>query len=210
MGKFLKTLFVLAVGGGGFAGGYYVAKHIYSKAAEKEIEDVKKAFQEHYGPIEPEEKKPEEDDTRLHKIEPKSSIADISTAEKDYRDYGKLYRTASIERKLEAEKAAADVAKHNPPYVIDEATYETSDFKAATLFWYEDGVMTDGDGRMINDNEIDNMIGQDAVNHLKTGVDGDSIYVRNESLQTDFEVILEGKPYSKVDSNARVIPEDYE
>lgn len=206
-----KVLLVSVLIAGAGVGGYFLARKKYITIADREVEAVKKSLTEYYetdivsgGEICHAEKKaePTEAPTAKSSIDAKNSFV----TEDKYNDYSKQYRTASVEQKINAKEEATKKKKHNEPYIISMSEYENSDFAAKTLYFYaKDSILTDSDGRQIDNPE--DLVGLAA---LSAADNTDSVYVRNEKLAVDFEVIIETGSFYNVGSNERVIPEEYE
>ena len=95
--------------------------------------------------------------------------------------------------KNEEEKEPDD----NRPYVITPDEFGSVDeYETISLTYYSDGVLTDDrDDEPIED--VDDMIGEDSLTHFGEYED-DAVYVRNERLKTDFEILLDHRSYSDV------------
>lgn len=84
------------------------------------------------------------------------------------------------------------------PYVISIEDYSENraDFDKTTIYYYaEDDTLTDEDEEVITD--ISGIVGDDALNSF--GVDSQSdnvVYVRNENLSIDYEIISLPESYS--------------
>lgn len=208
-----KFLIVSGLMAGAGVGGYFLARKKYIGIADREVEAVKKSLSEYYENtpkdfLVDDSKKEEKKEEPLTAPTAKSSIDNKTSflTEDKYVDYSKQYRTASVEQKLNAKEEATKKQKHNEPYIISMSEYENSDFAAKTLYFYaKDSILTDSDGRQIENPE--DLVGLAAL----TAADNtDSVYVRNEKLAVDFEVIIETGSFYNVGSNERVIPEEYE
>lgn len=217
----MKTIFKIMLAtpfvAGAYFAGYFVAKKKYENLADKEVANVKEKLNKYYSEqgasvsstkVDPTTK------TKCVKEEKKeithgNSIEKNQTSEDKYFNYAKQYMSESVEKKIEAEKEATkkEVNK-NKPYIISFHDYEASEFIAKTLYFYTtEGILTDTDGRHLDSPE--ELIGEAAIQELNKQTD-DTIYVRNERFEADFEiVIIYGSIYSK-SSKERVIPEEYE
>lgn len=88
------------------------------------------------------------------------------------------------------------------PYVISPEEFgEYDDYPRITLYYYSDQILTDDNHDIIHD--VDRLIGWDSLTHFGEYED-DSVYVRNDHLKRDFEVLrclerydeyLERNPY---------------
>lgn len=82
------------------------------------------------------------------------------------------------------------------PYVISPDDFdEMDDYETETLMYYEDDVLTDDSGNIIND--VEKLIGKDSLSHFGEYED-DSVFVRNDKLKTDYEILADGRNYYDV------------
>ena len=82
------------------------------------------------------------------------------------------------------------------PYVIlPEVFGEFDDYKVISLTYYADHVLVDDDDDIIDD--IERYIGLDSLNHFGDYAD-DAVYVRNDKLKCDYEILLDHREYSDV------------
>ena len=189
--------------------GYFIAKKKYQKLADAEIEDVKKKLTEYYKGTNSTEvaAKCEKEKEVITQV---SSIEKNQPTEEQYFNYAKQYMSPDVEKKVEARDEASKKEKKgtSEPYIISVEEYENSNYIAKTLFYYiEDKVLRDSDGRCLD--LPDELIGSQAMEELKKKT-SDVIYVRNERLEADFEIILVDKSMYNESSKNRVIPEEYE
>ena len=77
-----------------------------------------------------------------------------------------------------------------PGLVGDEDSYDTE-----TLTYYSDGVLTDDQDNPIED--IQGMIGNDSLMHFGE-YEPDAVYVRNDRLKIDFEILLDNDRYDRL------------
>lgn len=119
--------------------------------------------------------------------------------------------SASYARKQEktADEEWDDAEKLNPiepemvPYVISPEAFanEHDDYAKLTLLYYEDNEVLEyeeydqetGDDRFA---DIGSVIGYDAINHFGE-YETDAVFVRNEALGNDYEVILMHGPFDE-------------
>lgn len=96
----------------------------------------------------------------------------------------------------EDDQVEADAPEHDKPFVISPddfgmmAGYETS-----SLLYFKDKVLTDYDCRPVDD--ADEMIGLESLTHFGE-YEADSVFVRNDSLKCDFEILLDERKYSDI------------
>lgn len=211
MNRAVKVILLVPFLACSWAIGYFMAKKKYELLADKEVEDVKNKLLEHYNG---QQKKDElvVDDAKCETkkvITQTSSIGKNEKTESQYFNYAKQYMTENVEKKVEArEEAEKKDNNKSEPYIISMSEYENSDLVAKTLYYYtKEQALTDWDGRPIDfPNEV---IGDAALREIEKQ-NSDTIYVRNDKLKADFEIIIVyGSMFAKP-SNERVVPEEYE
>lgn len=93
----------------------------------------------------------------------------------------------------EIKKEVPDVEK---PYVIAPTEFdELDDYESESLVYYADGVLTDDQSNLIDD--VDAIIGRDSLTHFGEYED-DSVFVRNDRIKTDYEILLDPRKYTDV------------
>ena len=115
----------------------------------------------------------------------------------NYIDYSAPYRTSSknvkTEKKfVEGEKGATS---NDEPYIISPDDFMASSYESSTLLYYADGVLADSDNNVIS--SYIGLIGPKALNSFGQYQE-DTVFVRNDKLKTDFEIILDTREFSKI------------
>lgn len=101
-----------------------------------------------------------------------------------YTDYSKT---------VEEKKGAAFVEK---PYVISPEEFgEFEEYEKISLTYYADEVLTDENDEEVDD--VDEIVGKESLNHFGEYED-DSVFVRNDRLKCDYEILLDQRNYSDV------------
>lgn len=78
---------------------------------------------------------------------------------------------------------------HDKPYVIAPEIFgDNPDYETISLTYYADGVLTDEDNCIIDPGEIEDMIGEESLDHFGEYED-DSVFVRNEERMIDYEIL---------------------
>ena len=93
---------------------------------------------------------------------------------------------------------AAPKSPEDGPYIItpDEfGEYEDDGYENVSLTYYADKVLADDRGDIVEDADI--LIGLDALNHFGQYED-DSVFVRNDDMKTDYEILLDMRKYTDV------------
>lgn len=135
--------------------------------------------------------------------------------EKQYTDYTSMYKKneeeldPAEEESPEEEEDEEEISEHESevmqrivtdmPYIItsDEFTNENLHYDKVTITYYsEDDVLADENEEIISD--TDYLIGDDSLTSFGEGCDDpDIVYVRNERISTDYEIIRVYKSYSR-------------
>lgn len=185
-----KTL--LAIGGlivGGVSG-FFIGKFVYAKKykqiSDKEISEVREAYKSYFSKkksVKPAPQKPFETRSTLQETQPKETVVDYS---EKYREEADQYRTASPVLDRKEQPANSKIT------VLTPEEFRESSKNAKTLIYYKDGVLADTFGNVIKD--INGEVGPEA---LKTfGLyDDESVYVRNDNNDFDYEIIRSPKTY---------------
>lgn len=94
---------------------------------------------------------------------------------------------------VKEEKEDVDVER---PYVITPDEFdEFDDYEAISLVYFADGVLTSDNYDVVDD--VDDIVGADSLNHFGEYED-DSVFVRNDRLKSDFEILIDQRKYSDV------------
>ena len=188
-----KLSSVIIFCGGVFIGGFLTwdfFKTKYERIADEEIASVKETF-EHREPRPDKNYKVEEalkgNDAYIN-VSPGVAERMIQIIDSNgYRNYS----NAQIE--IEKKGGAADMElKH--PYVITPEQYEDNvDYTKVSLTWYSDKILEDDWGNVL---DPDDVIGSDALTTFGQ-YEKDSVFVRDDDEQIDYEVLLDTRSYKE-------------
>lgn len=82
------------------------------------------------------------------------------------------------------------------PYVISPDEFgEVDGYENISLTYYSDGVLADDNYEVIEN--VDEIVGSESLNHFGE-YEEDSVFVRNDTLKCDYEILLDQRPYSEV------------
>lgn len=85
----------------------------------------------------------------------------------------------------------------NTPYIISPAELGECDYGVISLDYYTDGVIVDNCGNIIEN--VDELLGDDFAAHFGDyEEDPDTVYVRNDGLEIDYEILKNNVPYSEI------------
>ena len=179
--------------GGVFIGGFLTwdfFKTKYEKIADEEIASVKETFEHR-------EHRPDKNYNVEEVLKGNDEYINVSpgVAERiikiiDSNGY-RNYSNAKIE--IEKKGGTADM-ELKQPYVITPEQYEDNvDYTKVSLTWYNDEVLEDDWGNVL---DPDDVIGSEA---LKTfgQYEKDSVFVRDDDEQIDYEVLLDTSSYKE-------------
>lgn len=163
-----------------------VADVRYKQILHEEIDSVKNAYSERYASdesVEPDINEAESDPE--HNLDMKQYAAVLSGSQ--YTNYT-----------IADDKATGEVKDMEKPYVISPEEFgELYDYATVSLTYYADNVLADDQDIPIED--VDGVVGLDSLTHFGEYED-DSVFVRNDKVMTDYEILLDPRKYSDVTS----------
>ena len=199
----MKSYIVVAIGGAigmviGGTCGFIFAKKREQKRADSEIASVKKAFKTKY------QKKPAGDISENKvknadpNIKPTSSKIKIDYASRSERkDYTKYVSTNTKQEEPTDMKDDKTTVK---PRIIKPKEYdEINDYAKEQLICYADGYLCDDDYCVIEASD-GTIVPANFRNHFGEYED-DAVYVRNDRLKTDYEILLSQRTYAELIEN---------
>lgn len=158
----------------------------YRKLVQEEVDSVKEELSKYYGV--PTVKKEEETEAE----------SDMSLEEYADMVLENSYAPAHVDYSKVLEKDTEVSDEMEKPYVItSEAFGELYDYETITLNHYADGVLTDDQDEIIDNPE--DIVGDDYIECFGTNEDEpDTVYVRNDKLRCDYEILLNCETYSGI------------
>lgn len=143
----------------------------YARRAEQEIKEVKEYYEGKYA-----------DD--YDEVNPEETEAE----KEEYKNLVKNY--------VGEKGGSENMEIGTPPYVITPEEFDTiDDYETESLTYYTDGVLTDDFDNIIED--VKNTVGEDFAAHFGEYED-DSVFIRNERLKIDYEILMDYRPSSDV------------
>lgn len=193
-----KASTIIAFGLGvaiGSIGAWYALKKKFEARSDEEIASAKEALTAKYAP------KKEEPvntvDTRAEKAaamaKEKPSVSEYAKmlSEEGYTNYSNS--DVPMEEKNEERKVKRE---YRDPYVIPPEQFgEIEEYDRISLTYYADHILADDDDEMIEN--VEDVVGFGSLNHFGEYED-DSVYVRNERLKVDYEILLDLRTYTEV------------
>ena len=171
MNKSIVGFISFAIGGMvGFAAANKLMKDKYEQIVQDEIDSVKAAFRkEHPLP----KKKP------------------TKPTEEERRSYAKFSASLGYTEEM-------NPAPLQEPHIISPSEFGDQDgYDEISLTYYADGTLTDDSDHAMDENEIEQTIGKESLTHFGEYED-DSVFVRNDRLKADYEILLDQRSYADV------------
>ena len=183
--------FIIGAAIGSIVTWQYVKKK-YEQLAQEEINSVKEVFSKKETPID------NGDNIRINTAYKVNEKPDISAYAA--RLYNLGYTNYSDSEKVKAKEIpeidSEEEEASSSPYVISPENFgEFEDYETISLTYYADQVLTDEVDEVIDD--ADNTVGLDSLSHFGEYED-DSVFVRNDNLKCDYEILLDRRKYSDV------------
>lgn len=182
----------------GSAATYFVVKNKYEELANQERIEREEYYKQKEAEEAEEAEEGEEEVSDLEQEEYKRLAGNYSDPEQEKGDdilkyYRKKVKEHEEERFKEEEEEMA-----NTPYVISPDEFGEEGYKEVSLTYYADGVLTDEENYEMSKDQIKRTVGEDAVNHFGE-YEEDSVFVRNDKLKTDYEILKDLRAYSEVE-----------
>lgn len=182
MSKMTGIVAFIAGAAVGAAASYFITKNKYEQIVQEEINSVKETF---YTPCEEAKGCPddsEEEDSSDHR-----PVADelVSVVEENgYTKYSDI------------EKKELNHMTEKKPYVIPPEEFgEIEEYTRVSLTYYADKVLADELDELVEN--IEDTIGFESLTHFGE-YEEDSVFVRNDRLSCDYEILLDTRNYLDV------------
>lgn len=156
-------------------------KSKYEAIAREEIASVKEVFSNRQSALdEKTSKDAKQEDVR------RSQIAYNDVLQKEgYTNYADIRNE---------EKGGSEL--RNGPYIIAPEEFDTQDnYETSNLTYYADGVIADDRDDPLED--VEHTVGLDVASHFGEYED-DAVYVRNDELKVDYEILRDTRSYVAV------------
>ena len=183
----LGTVFAFALGA---AAGTFVSWKIlktkYEKITEKEVQSVKDVYAKKYK------------ENQNEKEEVIDDISDDMVQEDLSKQYAETFQKlgyGSVTSTTDSEGEKMKPKKTEPYVISPEEFDDIDDYETTTLFYYQDGVVADTSDNVVVD--VDALIGEDSLTKFGE-YEEDSVFVRNDDLKTDFEILLDARKFKDV------------
>lgn len=165
-----------------------IAKDKYEKIVQEEIESIREAFD-----IESDasEEDVEEEPRQINWDELEDLEDEFEEELDEYADLTNLYSS---------EKGGAEKVEANKPHVIEPMEFDEIDgYGTLSLTYYSDGILEDEQSKIITD--VSDLIGDEALDTFGLYED-DSVFVRNDKLRIDIEILKDYRTYEEATGNS--------
>lgn len=185
-----KDLLIFTVGVAvGATTAWKLLRDRYALLAQEEIDSVKEALSRKENdefPMDEEEAK-----QKAMAAKEKPDITEYVSKVKDmgYVDYSDISKNKN-------DNTEEDSQTVDKPYVITPDEFdEYDDYDTIELTYYSDQVLADENNEIVDD--VEDIVGFESLNHFGEYED-DSVFVRNDRLKCDYQILLDSRKYSDV------------
>lgn len=207
MNRTSTKLFIFAAGAAiGSAVAWLYAKKYYEQIANDEIESMKEWVARRIG----EQEEPDDGKTPEPTANPvhpsaKPDLMEYAAKVKDlgYYDYSK--RTEDSEESTDNTEEVNEMTDDEIYVIKPEVFGEEDGYEEESLTYYADKVLCDEQDNVIED--ADSMVGPDFADYFGVYED-DAVYVRNEHLKIDYEILADSRKYSSLYNTNSHLSED--
>ena len=213
MNRKIINLIIFTVGAAfGSAVTWKIVKDRYEKIVQEEIKSVKEVFSDRFNHSN-EESSSEESDDEMSEEDSVSDyrkicwddLEDLDPSELEEEEYQADYAGAVVSKYEDIaniyKEGGADnmpTSESREPYVIEPIEFgELDGYKTFELTYYEDGILEDENYEIVRNPE--EILGPDALGSFGEYED-DSVFVRNERLCADFQILKDYRTYDEARS----------
>lgn len=175
-------LFIFVFGAAvGSAVTWQYTKKFYEQRAQEEIDSVKETYGKKVVPAQVEADTDEKE---------AATVVDGVDDKPDILHYAEILKNEKYTTDDESPTA------ESKPYVISPDEFgEFEEYDRISLTYYADQVLADENDDKIKD--VDEVIGVESLTHFGEFED-DSVFVRNDRLKCDYEILMDSRTYSEV------------
>lgn len=176
----------------GTAATWALIKNKYEKLAMEEIDSVKTVFSKREASTAAEVNVRE----KANQAKEKPSVVEYAAKlqKEGYTNYSGIN-----EEMRKGVDEMAGFSESDSPYVIAPDVFgEFDDYEKISLTYYADQILADDNDEIVDD--VEDIVGFDSLSHFGDYED-DSVFVRNDRLKCDYEILLDQRPYSDIVKN---------
>lgn len=179
----------------GSAATWYLVKKKYEQLAQEEIDSVKEQFTY--------KKNSEDTSTSEKDLNDIQETAKRATEKPSIADYAKElsktgYTNYATISNADDEDDSIEARANKKPYLVSPEEFgerEEDGYHVISWTYYADHILADENDELVED--IEGSIGFESLNHFGDYED-DALFVRNDRLKADFEVLISAKTYEEV------------
>ena len=174
MNRIAKEVIFFGIGS---LAGFLLARKLltekYLRIAQEEIDSVKAHFS-----------------FRKEKTEKETQ----ESAKEEFTNYHQYVEDLGYRNKGET---IPSVYETRPRVISPEEFGDQDGYDQISLTYYADKTLTDDRDRAMDENEIDDTVGKENLNRFGE-YEPDSVFVRNDRLKADYEILLDARTYAEV------------
>lgn len=162
-------------------------KKKYEQIAQEEIDSVKAVFSKRDPDTEIKVEASDPQPAKVEKVAEKPNILEYAARleKESYTNYSGMGSRKEEQMPMEEK-----------PYVISPEEFgEFEEYEKISLSYYADQVLADENDELIED--VDDVVGIESLTHFGEYED-DSVFVRNDRLKCDYEILMDQRTYSEV------------
>lgn len=189
-------IFIMGATVGSIASWQYAWKK-YAQIAQEEIDSVKEAYRNERM-VTPIVSEPDEDARiRAEQAKDKPSVTEYAAKllKQGYTNYSSMSSEQKEVENIKNEEDEEPMVNDNPYVIPPEDFGELNDYEKISLTYYDDGVLADDNNEPVDD--VENLVGLEALESFGEYED-DSVFVRNDRLKCDYEILLDQRRHSDV------------
>lgn len=193
--KFINVIAFAAGAVIGSAVTWKILDNKFEQRIQAEIETVKEAFIEMNRDDEQAE---ESDDEEEEASEEYHQVNWDELEDLDEESDDELEEYAGLTDLYSSEKGGAEKVEVKKPYVIEPMEFDENGFRTMELTYYADGILEDDNHEIVTD--VDNLLGEGSLDTFGR-YEEDSVFVRNEHLRMDFQILRDPRTYEEATGN---------
>ena len=200
--KIINVVMFAAGAAIGSAVTWKVIKTKYDRIIQEEIDSVKEVFSDRVDNFQnsiDDGSEDEEEESNCHPNQINWDELEDLDEEEDFTEADR-FEYEEIASNYTSEKGGAEDMNSTakPPYVISPYDFgELDDYEQIELTYYADGILEDEDYHIVTD--VEELVGRDSLTTFGEYED-DSVFVRNERLSTDFQILKDYRTYDEARS----------
>ena len=173
-----------------------LTKDKYERIAQEEIESVREMYDqkmdELYEDDDFEENYLEAESERCEQVRENAAKGATLYDKPDVMEYAQMVGVAGYSN---MEEVGAMIPEDRPYVISPDEFDEFDEYEAISLTYYADGVLTDDRNIIVED--VDSIVGINSLTQFGKYED-DSVHVRNDALQCDYEILRDTRNYKDI------------